>query len=82
MNKIPGIGDIPVLGELFRSRSINKNNTELLVFVTPHIVDPVHVDSPIAATPTMPVPFLDVPKFDTQAPGNKQTKKSEDSKAK
>lgn len=82
MNKIPGIGDIPVLGELFRSRSINKNNTELLVFVTPHIVDPVHVDSPVAETPAMPVPFLDVPKFDTQAPGNKQPKKSEDSPTK
>ena len=40
--KVPGIADIPVLGQLFRSRSINRSNTELLVLVTPHIVDPVH----------------------------------------
>ena len=43
--KVPGIADIPVLGQLFRSRSINRSNTELLVLVTPHIVDPVHSQS-------------------------------------
>jgi pilus assembly protein CpaC len=72
LSKVPGIGDIPILGQLFRSRSINKTNTELMVFITPHIVDPVRVDAPAAVTPKMPVPFLDVPKFDEQAPGNKQ----------
>jgi pilus assembly protein CpaC len=82
LSKIPGIGDIPILGELFKSRSVNKNNTELLVFVTPHIVDPVHLDAPTPQTPTMPVPFLDVPKFDAQAPGNKQLHKSQDTQAK
>ncbi len=41
MSKIPGIGDIPVLGQLFRSKSLNRSNTELLVFVTPIIVDPL-----------------------------------------
>src|SRR5436853_1734635 len=43
LNKIPGIGDIPVLGQLFRSRNINKSKTELLVLVTPQIVDPVNI---------------------------------------
>ena len=70
--KVPGIGDIPILGQLFRSRSINKTNTELMVFITPHIVDPVRVDAPPPIAPKMPVPFLDVPKFDKDAPGNKQ----------
>lgn len=79
LSKIPGIGDIPILGELFRSRSVNKSNTELLVLVTPHIVDPVHVETPVSPTPKMPVPFLDIPKFDAEAPGNKQPKKSQDS---
>ena len=74
LSKVPGIGDIPILGQLFRSRSINKNNTELLVLVTPHIVDPVHVETPIPAAPKVPVPFLDINKFDEQAPGNKQAK--------
>ncbi len=72
LSKVPGIGDIPILGQLFRSRSINKNNTELLVLVTPHIVDPVHVDAPLPAPPKLPVPFLDPAKFDKQAPGNKE----------
>jgi pilus assembly protein CpaC len=71
LSKVPGIGDIPILGQLFRSRSINKNNTELLVLVTPHIVDPVHVDAPAPMAPKLVVPFLDVPKFDKDAPGNK-----------
>jgi hypothetical protein len=38
MQKIPGIGDIPVLGYLFRSRAYQKNQTELVVMITPVIV--------------------------------------------
>jgi pilus assembly protein CpaC len=40
-SKVPGIGDIPILGKLFQSRSVMKNNTELLVLVTPEIVSTV-----------------------------------------
>jgi pilus assembly protein CpaC len=72
LSKVPGIGDIPVLGQLFRSRSINKTNNELLVFVTPHIIDPVRVASPPPAQPKLVIPYLDEKKFDEQAPGNKQ----------
>src|SRR5205085_6249297 len=43
-NKIPGLGDIPLIGKLFQSRSINKNNTELLVIVTPELVRPIPAD--------------------------------------
>jgi pilus assembly protein CpaC len=38
MNKVPGIGDIPILGHLFRSRAANKNQTELVVMITPVIL--------------------------------------------
>jgi pilus assembly protein CpaC len=38
MQKIPGIGDIPVLGYLFRSRAYQKNQTELVVMITPQII--------------------------------------------
>jgi pilus assembly protein CpaC len=38
MSKIPGIGDIPILGYLFRSRAYQKNQTELVVMITPQIV--------------------------------------------
>ena len=35
LEKIPGIGDIPVLGKLFTSRNLNKSKDELLILVTP-----------------------------------------------
>jgi len=38
MSKVPGIGDIPVLGYLFRSRAYQKAQTELVVMITPQII--------------------------------------------
>ena len=73
LSKVPGIGDIPVLGQLFRSRNINKSNTELLVLVTPHIIDPVHTSTPPPANPKLSVPFLDRPTFDEHIPGHDKT---------
>ena len=40
VDKIPGLGDLPVLGALFRSTSYRRDETELLVVVTAHIVRP------------------------------------------
>ena len=40
LEKVPGIGDIPVIGELFRSRQYRRNKTELVIFITPRIVVP------------------------------------------
>lgn len=40
LQKVPGLGSIPIIGELFKSRDFNKNITELVVFVTPHLIDP------------------------------------------
>lgn len=37
---VPGVKDVPVLGQLFRSRDYQKNETELVVIVTPYLVDP------------------------------------------
>jgi pilus assembly protein CpaC len=58
LQKIPGIGDIPILGKLFQSRNINKSKNELLVVVTPRIVHPNPADAP---TPNLnfPRPFMD-----------------------
>jgi len=39
--KFPLLGDIPILGALFRSVSFQKNETELVIMVTPHLVKPV-----------------------------------------
>ena len=38
INKVPLLGDIPLLGWLFKSKSLNKKKTNLIVFLTPHIV--------------------------------------------
>ena len=47
LNRIPGLSNIPLLGKLFQSRSRSKNNSELLVIVTPEIVRPVPVGQPV-----------------------------------
>jgi pilus assembly protein CpaC len=75
LNKIPGIGDVPILGELFRSRSQVRSHQELLVLVTPHIVDPVRVATPVPPAPVPPAPFLNKQKFDEQIPQGEGTAK-------
>ena len=40
IDQIPGAGDIPVLGALFRSTAYKRNETELVISVTPYLVDP------------------------------------------
>ena len=41
LSKIPGISNIPLLGKLFQSKSVTRNNSELLVIITPEIVRPI-----------------------------------------
>jgi len=57
LDKIPGIGNIPLLGKLFQSRVLSKSNSELLVMVTPELVRPVPAGQ---ARPEIPMvkPFL------------------------
>jgi pilus assembly protein CpaC len=50
LRKYPGIGDLPVLGALFRSTRFRSNETELVILVTPYLVRPV--DEPVMALPT------------------------------
>ncbi len=42
ISKIPGIGDVPILGSLFKSDNWQKNQTELMIVVTPYLVKPVN----------------------------------------
>jgi len=81
LSKIPGIGDVPILGKLFQSRSIQKSNTELVVFVSPHIVDPVKAGAQAPAAPQPAIPFLDDQAYDRDLPGHKQLKKTPDASA-
>ena len=41
INKFPWLGDVPVLGQLFRSEAFQRNETELVIIVTPYIVHPI-----------------------------------------
>ena len=41
VTKFPGLGDIPILGQLFRSSSFQKGQTELVIFVTPTLAKPI-----------------------------------------
>lgn len=40
IDKIPGLGDIPILGRLFRSDNFRANRTDLVIFVTPRVITP------------------------------------------
>lgn len=55
--KMPFIGDIPVLGKFFQSINRTKSNTELIVIVTPEVVSPIPAGSPLPL-PKQPEPFL------------------------
>lgn len=68
-SKIPWIGDIPVLGELFRSHNYNHAVNELIVIVTPSIVQPLQ--QPIGPPPALPdwaEPFMKPGQFDKGLP--------------
>jgi len=52
IRKFPLLGDIPILGALFRSQSFLKNETELIIIVTPHLVKPLNM-----AKQTLPTDF-------------------------
>jgi pilus assembly protein CpaC len=65
VNKIPGLGDIPILGNLFKSKSFQKSNAELMVLCTVRKISP-NVQPP--AGPTYPQPFLDQESFDGKKP--------------
>jgi pilus assembly protein CpaC len=60
LEKVPGLGDIPLLGKLFQSRSLNKSRNELLVLVTPRLVKPLTAGQ-VPAGPTFPKPFMEPP---------------------
>jgi pilus assembly protein CpaC len=72
MSKIPGIGDIPILGQIFRSHSKNLTTSELLVVITPTIVDPLGIPTAVPLLPKPVVPALDPNRFDQHFPGSHQ----------
>jgi pilus assembly protein CpaC len=56
ISKYPGLGSIPILGALFKSKSFQNNETELVIIVTPHLVKPLDM-----AEQTLPTDFYIAP---------------------
>jgi pilus assembly protein CpaC len=65
MQKIPGIGDIPILGKLFQSKSLNRSKNELVVVVTPHIIHPLPTGQ---STPNLKYPYEFLPPTEGDQP--------------
>jgi pilus assembly protein CpaC len=64
-SKVPGLGDIPILGNFFKSKSAQRSNSELMVLCTARRVSP-NAQQP--ALPSNPKPFMDTDKFDKKKP--------------
>jgi pilus assembly protein CpaC len=63
INKVPWLSDVPILGKLFTSENFQRNETELIIIVTPYIVGPIKEEpgarvagtpGPAAASPATP----------------------------
>lgn len=77
LNKVRGIGDVPIIGNLFRSRSVKKSTDELLVVITPHFVKPL-APSEHAKLPDMLETFLPTVAEQKNAKHKKGKKGSQD----
>ena len=78
LQKIPGIGDIPILGLLFKSKAAQKGQTELVVMITPEILP----NGSVGVTPALPrlvEPFMPpAPKtLDTPPPASRWRRQPE-----
>lgn len=51
VDKFPWLGDIPILGAFFRSTKLDKDDRELLMIVTPHLVQPLAADAQLPDLP-------------------------------
>ncbi|MGE3706508.1 MAG: hypothetical protein AB7I13_14655, partial [Vicinamibacterales bacterium] len=58
MQKIPGIGDIPIIGNLFKSKAAQKEQTELVVMITPEILK-TNTPGVTPSLPRVPEKFMD-----------------------
>ena len=68
VNEFPGLADIPILGALFRSTEFNRQETELVIIVTPYLVRPVSTNALLSPTDGFEIPddFDRVVKGETQ----------------
>jgi pilus assembly protein CpaC len=57
LQEIPGLARLPIIGQLFRSKSIQSQRTELMVLITPRLVRPLNPDE-VPPLPTLQKRFL------------------------
>ncbi|MCM5553792.1 type II and III secretion system protein family protein [Pleomorphomonas sp. NRK KF1] len=62
-NRVPWLGSVPVLGNLFRSTAYKRSETDLVIIVTPHIVDPLGAGTAIATPFDRALPGSDLDAF-------------------
>ncbi|MCC6390424.1 MAG: pilus assembly protein N-terminal domain-containing protein [Bryobacterales bacterium] len=79
LNRVPGIGDVPIIGNLFRSRSIKKTQDELLVVITPRFVKPLEPGEK-AKLPAQLEDFLPTPEEQKKLDEARKKKKGEKKK--
>ncbi len=79
VTKVPFLGDIPLLGNLFKATTKNHNKTDLLIFLTPHIVQAPEQLAPVPAmekglfsSPTNYAPEKDLEEYLERLPIKKQ----------
>ena len=65
--RTPGIANVPILGALFRSKGVQLSTSELIVIVTPNLIDPLTEQAP-PKEPAPVRPFLDQKNFDDSLP--------------
>jgi pilus assembly protein CpaC len=70
-SKLPGLGDIPILGNFFRSKSAQRSNSELMVLCTARRVSP---STQPPALPATPKPYMDKDQFDKKKPSDSEKK--------
>nr|WP_283107538.1 type II and III secretion system protein family protein [Pseudomonas entomophila] len=51
VDKMPGLGNLPIIGAFFRQTALNREETELLMIVTPHLVQPLAVNAKLPELP-------------------------------
>ncbi len=68
VNRIPGLANIPLLGKIFTSRNLTKNNSELIVVVTPELVRPIPKGQTVPSI-KMPLEFLKTTGSPLRTPG-------------
>ena len=67
-SKVPILGDIPIIGYLFRSKADQKEQTELMVIITPQLVRPLDPDE-VPPLPISPKRFIQGPGAGPQLEG-------------